>query len=70
MAASPLAPRLDRRPAPWMRFSIPSWLVSLVVHATLLVALMLTVQHARAAYPAGWDAAKHSRCSTAPAPAR
>ena len=40
-----------------MRFSIPSWLVSLVVHATLLVALMLTVHdHARAVFREGWDA--------------
>ena len=54
MAASPnLAPRLDRRRAPWMRFSIPSWLVSLVVHATLLVALMLTVTTTPRGFPGG-----------------
>jgi hypothetical protein len=54
MAASPnVAPRLDRRRALWMRFSIPSWLVSLVVHATLLVALMLTVTSTPRGIPGG-----------------
>ncbi len=54
MAASPpLAPRLERRTAPWMRFSIPSWLVSLVVHATLLIVLMLTVQTRPRGVPGG-----------------
>jgi len=54
MAASPTsAPRPARQAPSWLRFSVPSWLVSLVVHATLLVALTLTVQTAPRGLPGG-----------------
>jgi len=54
MAASrSTSPLLVRRAPAWLRFSAPSWLVSLVVHATLLVVLTLTIQVQPRGMPGG-----------------
>jgi von Willebrand factor type A domain len=55
MAASPpLARSRVRRPPLWLRLSMPSWLVSLLLHATLLVVLALTVQIRPRGLPGGF----------------
>ena len=55
MAASPpLARSRVRRPPLWLRLSMPSWLVSLIFHATLLIVLALTVQVRPRGLPGGF----------------
>lgn len=44
MAAPPVTSRPPVRPPLRLRLTLPSWLVSLVVHAALLILLMLTVR--------------------------